>query len=250
MDTFKWKSFVRVKEGQALLHRSNVMYHIHCSFDSNYISETAKNLLYDTTNTILAPRNIKTRALLTISENSDHKIEFAKLKILGTTRKQTKLFISELCAWLTETGHKYWSVIDSFVFVQHGVLLFPFWSYSTITVTVLLFSLQIQLFLKLRKVTTQLKSISHKCIIFKTNLAFLIYRFSINTTYYNLRNNNAVFLHSTVIRQKMLFVPHFSLKINCTISQILVLELAIFIKKRLFTKILSSCLLILTQIFF
>ena len=44
-DTFKLKSFFRVKEGQALLHQSNVVYHIHCSCGSNYIGETARNLL-------------------------------------------------------------------------------------------------------------------------------------------------------------------------------------------------------------
>ena len=34
-DTFKLKSFFQVKEGQALLHWSNVVYHIHCSCGSN-----------------------------------------------------------------------------------------------------------------------------------------------------------------------------------------------------------------------
>ena len=51
--------------------------------------------LHDSTNTISAPRNVKTDVTNHLSENSDHKIDFAKPKILGTARNRTKLFILE-----------------------------------------------------------------------------------------------------------------------------------------------------------
>ena len=50
----------------------------------------------NSTNTIPAPRNVKTRTLLThLFENSDHIIDFAKPKILATARNRSKLFILE-----------------------------------------------------------------------------------------------------------------------------------------------------------
>ena len=49
--------------------------------------------LHDSTNTISAPRNVKTDVTDHLSENSDQKIDFAKPKILGTVRNRTKLFI-------------------------------------------------------------------------------------------------------------------------------------------------------------
>ena len=93
-DTFKVKSFFRGKEGQALLHRSNVVYHIYCSCGSNYIDKTGRNLL-----TRLNQHNSCSKICINadvtnhLYENSDHKIDFAKPKILGTARNQTKLFI-------------------------------------------------------------------------------------------------------------------------------------------------------------
>ena len=95
-DTFKLKSFFRVKEGQALLHRSNVVYHIHCSCGSNYIGETARNLLTRLNEHNPGSKKCKNTDVTNhLYENSDHKIDFAKPKILGTARNRTKLFILE-----------------------------------------------------------------------------------------------------------------------------------------------------------
>ena len=66
-DTFKLKSFFRVKEVQAQLHRSNVVYHIHCSCGSNYISEIARNLLTQLNEHNPGPKNVKTQTLPTTS---------------------------------------------------------------------------------------------------------------------------------------------------------------------------------------
>ena len=95
-DTFKLKSFFRVKEGQALLHRSNVVYHIHCSCGSNYIGETARNLLTRLNEHNPGSKKCKNTDVTNhLYENSDHKIDFAKPKILRTARNRTKLFILE-----------------------------------------------------------------------------------------------------------------------------------------------------------
>ena len=95
-DTFKLKSFFRVKEGQALLHRSNVVYHIHCSCGSNYIGETARNLLARLNEHNHGSKKCKNTDVTNhLYQNSDHKIDFAKPKILGTARNRTKLFILE-----------------------------------------------------------------------------------------------------------------------------------------------------------
>ena len=94
--TFKLKSFFRVKEGQALLHRSNVVYHIYCSCGSNYIGETARNLLTRLNELNPGYKKCKNTDVTNhLYENSDHKIDFAKPKILGTARNRTKLFILE-----------------------------------------------------------------------------------------------------------------------------------------------------------
>ena len=93
-DTFKVKSFFRGKEGQALLHRSNVVHHIYYSCDSNYIDKTGRNLL-TRLNQHNSGSKIWKNADVTnhLYENSDHKIDFAKPKILGTARNRTRLFI-------------------------------------------------------------------------------------------------------------------------------------------------------------
>ena len=49
--TFKLSFFFRVKEAQALLHRSYMVYHIHWSCSCNYIGETARNFAYLTQQT-------------------------------------------------------------------------------------------------------------------------------------------------------------------------------------------------------
>ena len=112
-DIFKLESFFRVKEGQAQLHRLNVVYHIHCSCGSNYIGETTRNLptaraavatlvrlpefcQHDSTNTIAAP-NVKTRTLLTIS-----------LKI--PTIKLTLLKLKYLELPVTELSFSFWKL--------------------------------------------------------------------------------------------------------------------------------------------
>ena len=95
-DIFKLKSFFRAKEGQALLHRSNVVYHIHCSCGSNYIGETARNLLTRLNEHNPSSKKCKNTDVTNhLYKNSDHKIDFAKPKILGTARNRTKLFILE-----------------------------------------------------------------------------------------------------------------------------------------------------------
>ena len=95
-DTFKLKSFFRVKEGQALLHRSNVVHHIHCSCGSNYTGETARNLLTRLNEHNPGSKKCKNTDVTNhLYENSDHKIDFAKPNILGTARNQTQLFILE-----------------------------------------------------------------------------------------------------------------------------------------------------------
>ena len=74
-DTFNLIRFFLVKEGQAPLYRSNKVYHNYCSCSSNYIGETVRYLL-----TRLNVKNADvTNHLL---ESSDHKVDFAKLKIL------------------------------------------------------------------------------------------------------------------------------------------------------------------------
>ena len=90
------KKFFRVKEGQALLHRSNVVYHIHCSCGSNYIGETARNLLTRLNEHNPGSKKCKNTDVTNhLYENSYHKIDFAKPKILGTARNRTQLFILE-----------------------------------------------------------------------------------------------------------------------------------------------------------
>jgi len=43
-DTCKLSKFFKVKENQALLHRSNVVYHVKCIRGENYIGETTRKL--------------------------------------------------------------------------------------------------------------------------------------------------------------------------------------------------------------
>ena len=95
-DTFKSKMSFQVEEGQALLHRSNVVYHIYCSCGSNYIGETARNLLTRRNEQNPGSKKCKnTNVTNHLFETSDYKIDFATLKILGTARNRSKLFISE-----------------------------------------------------------------------------------------------------------------------------------------------------------
>ena len=67
-DIFKLKSFFRVKEGQALLHRLNVVHHI---FIALAVATTLVRLpeisLHDSTNATPAPKNVKAQTLPTIS---------------------------------------------------------------------------------------------------------------------------------------------------------------------------------------
>ena len=93
-DLLKLKSCFRVKECQALLHRSNVVDHIHCLCGSNYIFETARNLLSRLNEHNSGSKKSKnTNVTNNLFENSDHKYDFAKLEILGTARNRTKLLI-------------------------------------------------------------------------------------------------------------------------------------------------------------
>ena len=95
-DTFKLKSIFRVKEKQALLHRSNVVYHIYCSCGSNYISETARSLLTRLNEHNPGSKKCKSTDVTNLLyENFDHKVDFAKPKLLRTARNQTTLFILE-----------------------------------------------------------------------------------------------------------------------------------------------------------
>ena len=65
-----------------------------CACGNNYISETAKNLLarLNEHNPGFKKRK-NTDVANHLYQNSDHKIDFAKPKILGTAWNQTKLFI-------------------------------------------------------------------------------------------------------------------------------------------------------------
>ena len=108
-DTFKLKSFFRVKEGQALLHRSNAVYHIHCSCGSNYIGETARNLLTRLNEHNPGSKKCKNTDVTNhLYENSDHKIDFAKLcKIyLELPGTEPSIHFRNFKHRQTETGHK------------------------------------------------------------------------------------------------------------------------------------------------
>ena len=76
-----------------------MVYHIHWSCGSNYIGETARNLLTRLKEHNPGSQKCKTtdvtNNLLDLFENSNHKVDFAKPKILGTARNQTKLFALE-----------------------------------------------------------------------------------------------------------------------------------------------------------
>ena len=73
-----------------------MVYHIHCSCGSNYIGETARNLLTRLNKHNPSSKKCKNTDVTNhLYKNSDHKIDFAKPKILGTARNQTKLFILE-----------------------------------------------------------------------------------------------------------------------------------------------------------
>ena len=94
--TFNLKSFFRVNKGQALLHRPNMVYHIHCLCCSNYIGQSSRNLLTrlnEHNPSFKKCKNMDVTDLLFF--NFDHEVDFAKHKILGTARNRNKLFILE-----------------------------------------------------------------------------------------------------------------------------------------------------------
>ena len=95
-DTFKLKSFFSSQRRSNTSTSVKLVYHIHCSCGSNYIGETARNLLTRLNEHNPGSKKCKNTDVTNhLYENSDHKIDFAKPKILGTARNRTKLFILE-----------------------------------------------------------------------------------------------------------------------------------------------------------
>ena len=106
-DTFKLKSFFRVKEGQALLHRSNVVYHIHCSCAATTLVRLPEICLHDSKNTIPAPKNVKTQTLpTTFTKIPTIKLTLQNLKYFELPGTEPSFHFRNFKYRQTETGHK------------------------------------------------------------------------------------------------------------------------------------------------
>ena len=141
-----------------------MVYHIYCSSGSNYIGETAKNLLTRRNEHNPGFKKCKNTDVTNhLFETSDHKIDFATPKILGTARNRSKLFISETLSIgkLKPDINVYQSLITLHLFntwhcfflffIQYTALASQVCSSDTAT------SLQSASFTYLRSATLQLK---------------------------------------------------------------------------------------------
>ena len=90
--TTKLKRYFHIKDTQSHLRRSNVVYHLNCSFGSFYIRQTRRNLIkrlqeHQTSYTSEVRNHIQS--------NTDHKVDFSNPQILTHSPDKYKLLILE-----------------------------------------------------------------------------------------------------------------------------------------------------------